>query len=99
MTTATQNNTIIRAMTMDDFKLIPHGRGFRPKSQQRIAIEAMKPGDVLVLTHKGITHRAKGCSISGIIRNINKLSDKQMWMWRHLPNTIEEFAVACIATN
>jgi hypothetical protein len=79
-------------MTMEEFKALS-GAGITQKSEQRKLVEAMAPGDILKISHKGLRHKsANSCGLRAAIQHASQVSGYR-YLSRHLPDG--RVAVAC----
>jgi hypothetical protein len=79
------------SMSMSDFEALPPAR--RPKSAQRTAIEAMRPGEALSLSHEGLAHKGRNCSYNTLLSAEIPRTTHHRYSIRHLPDG--RVAVAC----
>lgn len=89
------DDVVLGTMAMDEFKALR--RAHRALSPQRVAIRGMQAGDVLILSHKGLSHQKKSgsCTLYMILSLENENGRGLRYAVTHLRDG--NVAVACTA--
>ena len=85
------SDPISETMSIEDFEALPAAQ--RQKSAQRTAIEAMRPGEALTLSHEGLAHKGRNCSYNTLLSAEIPRITRLRYSMRHLPDG--RVAVAC----